>query len=42
MKDFEEAMTALMEKVQSPEHFQNFVDFLEATVAYHKASGGKN
>ncbi len=24
------------------QNFQNFVDFLEATVAYHKANGGKN
>ena len=42
MKEFEEAMINLMEKVHKPEHFQNFVDFLEATVAYHKANGGKN
>jgi|GEM_PF-250971 len=27
---------------ENEQHFQNFVDFLEATVAYHKANGGKS
>ncbi|MBK6930731.1 MAG: type III-A CRISPR-associated protein Csm2 [Saprospirales bacterium] len=29
-------------KTRNKKHFQNFVDFFEAIVAYHKASGGKN
>jgi len=44
IKDFEQVMLALMDNIEpgNNEHFQNFVDFLEATVAYHKANGGKN
>lgn len=42
IKDFEQAILLLMDKVQDQTQFQNFVDFLEATVAYHKANGGKN
>ena len=44
IKDFEQVLTILMDNIESgnAEHFQNFVDFLEATVAYHKANGGKN
>ncbi len=29
-------------QLANDQHCQNFVDFLEATVAYHKANGGKN
>ncbi|MFN0037555.1 MAG: type III-A CRISPR-associated protein Csm2 [Saprospiraceae bacterium] len=42
IKDFEQAVLLLMDNVENGEDFQNFVDFLEATVAYHKANGGKN
>lgn len=44
IKDFSEVLTILINKVvetEKPAHFQNFVKFLEATVAYHKQFGGQ-
>lgn len=44
IKDFESVMLQFMDSIEpsNNDQFQNFVDFLEATVAYHKANGGKN
>ena len=39
--DLKEALTQAIDKVNSPERFKNFVDFFEATLAYHKAAGGE-
>ena len=38
--DLKDALTQAIDKVDSPERFKNFVDFFEATLAYHKAAGG--
>ena len=38
--DLKDALTQAIDKVDSPEKFKNFVDFFEATLAYHKAAGG--
>ena len=36
-----EALTQAIDRVgNDPERFKNFVDFFEATLAYHKAAGG--
>ena len=36
-----EALTQAIDRVgDDPERFKNFVDFFEATLAYHKAAGG--
>lgn len=45
IKEFAEALSILIDKVvetEKEEHFENFVKFVEATVAYHKAFGGKD
>ena len=39
--DLKEALTQAIDKVDSLERFKNFVDFFEATLAYHKAAGGE-
>ena len=38
--DLKDALTQAIDKVDSREKFKNFVDFFEATLAYHKAAGG--
>ena len=38
--DLKDALTQAIDKVNSPERFKNFVDFFEATLAYHRAAGG--
>jgi CRISPR-associated protein Csm2 len=39
---FRRIMDAAHEQVKSPQHFQNFVDLLEAILAYHKANDGRD
>lgn len=39
---FREVMDEALIEVQNKDHFQNFVDFLEATLAYHKFYGGRD
>lgn len=44
---FEKAVALLVDKIErkgdnADQQFQNFADFIEAIVAYHKAYGGKN
>ena len=36
-----DALTQAIEQVDNEEKFENFVNFFEATLAYHKAAGGK-
>ena len=39
--DLKDALTQAIDKVgDDPKRFKNFVDFFEATLAYHKAAGG--
>ncbi len=39
--DLRDALTQAIDKVgDDPQRFKNFVDFFEATLAYHKAAGG--
>ena len=39
--DLKEALTQAIDRVgDNPEKFKNFVDFFEATLAYHRAFGG--
>lgn len=43
IKDFKDVLTKMIDEVaktEEPKHFINFVNFVEATVAYHKANGG--
>jgi CRISPR-associated protein Csm2 len=43
IKEFKEVLTKMIDEVietENPKHFENFVNFVEATVAYHKANGG--
>lgn len=47
IKDFEKAVILLVDQIErgterEDQQFQNFADFIEAIVAYHKAYGGKN
>lgn len=42
MIDFRKVMDKAHLAVSSEKQFQNFVDFLEATLAYHKAAGGRD
>ncbi len=37
-----EELSKALRAIKSVEHFQNFVNLLEAIVAYHKAEGGKD
>ena len=41
--DLKDALTQAIDKVgNDPKRFKNFVDFFEATLAYHKAAGGQD
>ena len=41
--DLKDALTQAIDKVgDDPHRFKNFVDFFEATLAYHKAAGGQD
>lgn len=41
--DLKDALTQAIDKVgDDPKRFKNFVDFFEATLAYHKAAGGQD
>ena len=41
--DLKDALTQAIDKVgDDPERFKNFVNFFEATLAYHKAAGGQD
>ncbi len=41
--DLKDALTQAIDKVgNDPQRFKNFVDFFEATLAYHKAAGGQD
>lgn len=41
--DLRDALTQAIDKVgDDPQRFKNFVDFFEATLAYHKAAGGRD
>ena len=40
--DFQKVMNILIEQVTNATEYNNFVSFIEATVAYHKAYGGKD
>jgi CRISPR-associated protein Csm2 len=44
IKDFKDVLIKMIDEVIKTEdikHFVNFVNFVEATVAYHKANGGE-
>ena len=41
IKYFKEVTDILIDMVNTKEHFNNLVNFMEAIVAYHKANGGK-
>ena len=41
--DLKDALTEAINKVgDDPQKFKNFVDFFEATLAYHRAAGGRD
>lgn len=40
IEDFELLLSSLISNVSKEQHFLNFVNFVEAIVAYHKAYGG--
>lgn len=40
--DFRKVMEMAHTAVTNDDQFQNFVDFFEATLAYHKAAGGRD
>lgn len=40
--DFRKVMDKAHSSVKEENHFQNFVDFFEATLAYHKFHGGRD
>ena len=41
--DLKDALTQAIDRVgDNPQRFKNFVDFFEATLAYHRAAGGKD
>ena len=41
--DLKDALTQAIDRVgDDPQRFKNFVDFFEATLAYHKAAGGRD
>jgi CRISPR-associated protein Csm2 len=42
IQDFRKVMEKAHIAVKNEVHFQNFVDFLEATLAYHKFYGGRD
>ena len=40
--DLKDALTQAIDRIgDDPQRFKNFVDFFEATLAYHKAAGGR-
>lgn len=39
--DFRRVVEELIPNVKSPEQYNNFVSFMEAVVAYHRANGGR-
>ncbi len=41
VKDLEQILSKAIDRVTDPKHFENFADFFEAILAYHKAHGGK-
>ena len=41
--DLKDALTQAIDRIgDDPQRFKNFVDFFEATLAYHKAAGGQD
>ena len=42
VKALSKVMSAAIDKVHSVNDFHRLVQFLESTIAYHKASGGKD
>lgn len=43
VSDLRDALTQAIDRVgEDPKRFKNFVDFFEATLAYHKAAGGQD
>ena len=41
--DLKDALTQAIDRVgDDPQRFKNFVDFFEATLAYHRAAGGRD
>jgi len=40
--DLRDALTQAIDQVDNHRKFKNFVDFFEATLAYHKAAGGQD
>lgn len=40
--DLKDALTQAIDQVDDQKKFKNFVDFFEATLAYHKAAGGQD
>ena len=41
--DLKDALTQAIDRIgDDPQRFKNFVDFFEATLAYHRAAGGKD
>lgn len=42
IEDFRKVMETAHTSVKDEKHFQNFVDFFEAILAYHKAAGGRD
>ena len=40
--DLKDALTQAIDQVDDEKKFKNFVDFFEATLAYHKAAGGQD
>jgi CRISPR-associated protein Csm2 len=42
IEDFRKVMDMAHIAVKEESHFQNFVDFFEAILAYHKAAGGRD
>ena len=41
-KKLQDALTQAIDRVDTHEKFKNFVNFFEATLAYHKAAGGQD
>jgi len=41
LKELKKVFDKAYELVETEKHFKNFMDFMESTLAYHKAFGGK-
>ena len=41
LRELKKVFDKLWDKVETKEHFENLVNFMESTLAYHKAFGGK-